>query len=92
MTDRSVRRCAGMVDQCVVAVAVMVAVLVGGCSFFPSFPTEDAPAKIASPADGYLLEPGNQVHLTVFYQENLSGTFSLDAAGNIALPLLERRF
>jgi len=88
MPDHFVRRRTGTVGRCTLAVAVAVAVLVGGCSFFPSFPAEDAPLKIASPADGYLLEPGNQVRLTVFDQENLSGTFALDAAGNIALPLL----
>ncbi len=88
MPDCFVQRCSGMARQCAVAVAILFLILVGGCSFFPSFPTEDAPSKIASPADGYLLEPGNQVRLTVFDQDNLSGTFSLDAAGNIALPLL----
>ena len=42
---------------------------------------------IASPAQGYVLEPGNQIRVTVFGQENLSGTFTVDAAGKIALPL-----
>ena len=88
MLDGSVLWCTGMMRRCVVSAVVLATVLVGGCSFFPSFPTEDAPAKIPSPAEGYLLEPGNQVRLTVFDQENLSDTFSLDAAGNIALPLL----
>ncbi len=70
------------------AIAVLPMVMVGGCSLGPSFPTEMAPTKITAPGEGYLLEPGNHVRLTVFGQENLSGTFSLDGAGNIALPLL----
>ncbi len=70
-------------------VVVLLAGLVGGCALFTtSFPAEDAPAKISSPAEGYRLEPGNQVRVTVFGQENLSGTFALDAAGSIALPLV----
>ena len=81
MPDLSVFRRIGALGRC----AVLLALLVGGCA---SFPSEDAPSKIASPAEGYLLEPGNQVRLTVFGQENLSGSFTLDAVGNIALPLL----
>ncbi|HYD31386.1 MAG TPA: polysaccharide biosynthesis/export family protein [Azospirillaceae bacterium] len=68
--------------------AVIAALLVGGCSASNPFPTEDAPLKISSPTEGYLLEPGNRLRLTVFGENNLSGDFTLDPAGNLALPLV----
>lgn len=52
------------------------------------FPNEPAPAKIANPAEGYLLEPGNRVRVIVFNESNLSGDFTVDPAGNIAMPLV----
>ena len=75
--------------RCLGALAFVAAVVNGGCSLMTSgFASEDAPAKIVSPAEGYRLEPGNQVRLTVFSQDNLSGSFTLDATGAIALPLV----
>ncbi|HYH22613.1 MAG TPA: polysaccharide biosynthesis/export family protein [Azospirillum sp.] len=68
--------------------AVVAGFLAAGCSSTPGFPTEDAPMKISSPTDGYLLEPGNRVRLTVFGESSLSGDFTLDPAGNVALPLV----
>lgn len=68
--------------------ATAAALLVGGCSVTGTLPAEEAPLKIASPAEGYLLEPGNRVRLTVFGETNLSGDFTLDPAGNLALPLV----
>lgn len=44
--------------------------------------------KIASPAEGYVLEPGNRVRMTVFGENSLSGDFTLDPSGNIYLPLV----
>jgi len=88
MSYRSPRFLARALPRCA-ALAVFLSVgTLAGCALGPGFPSEEAPAKIASPADGYLLEAGNRVRLIVFNQENLSGTFSLDAAGNISLPLL----
>lgn len=69
--------------------AVLVAVsLLSGCSSGPSFPSEDAPTAISNPADAYLLEPGNRVRLIVFGETNLSGDFTVDPVGNVALPLI----
>lgn len=53
-----------------------------------SFPTEEAPSLGASATEGYLVEPGNRVRVTVFNEPTLSGDFTLDPAGNIALPLV----
>lgn len=51
-------------------------------------PTEKAPTTIVNPADGYLLEAGNMVRVTVFNQDNLSGDVTVDPTGNITLPLV----
>lgn len=53
-----------------------------------SFPSEDAPMTVENPTEGYLLEPGNRVRITVFNEQNLSGDFTVDQVGNIALPLV----
>jgi len=52
------------------------------------FPSEPAPTTIINPAEGYLLEPGNRVRVIVFNESNLSGDFTVDAVGNIAMPLV----
>lgn len=50
-------------------------------------------AKAAAPAThagaGYLLGPGDKIRVTVFGHEDLSGEFEVDAAGNVALPLIQ---
>lgn len=51
-------------------------------------PTEKAASTIVNPADGYLLEAGNMVRVTVFNQENLSGDVTVDPTGNVTLPLV----
>jgi protein involved in polysaccharide export with SLBB domain len=51
------------------------------------FPSELAPATISNPTEGYRLEPGNRIRVIVFDEPNMSGDFTLDGVGNIALPL-----
>lgn len=53
-----------------------------------SFPTQEAPAITAEPTSGYLIEPGNRVRVIVFNEPGLSGDFTVDSLGNIALPLV----
>lgn len=53
-----------------------------------SMPDEAAPAKLSNPTEGYLIEPGNRVRITVFNEVNLSGDYTLDPGGNISMPLL----
>ncbi|MDR3514551.1 MAG: polysaccharide export protein [Azospirillaceae bacterium] len=68
---------------------VLVATLaLSGCVGLDSFPDQEAPMKIKGPSEGYLLEPGNLVRLTVFGESNLSGDFTLDPSGTLALPLV----
>ncbi|PWC97431.1 polysaccharide biosynthesis/export family protein [Azospirillum sp. TSO5] len=75
-----------------VGASLLTMLLLSACGSLSStvgdFPSEPAPAKIANPAEGYLLEPGNRVRVIVFNESNLSGDFTVDPAGNIAMPLV----
>lgn len=46
------------------------------------------PAAAADAVAGYRLGPGDQVRVTVFRHEDLSGEFQLDGEGYFALPLV----
>lgn len=59
-----------------------------GCATRGEFPSEDAPMRAGLSVEGYRLEPGNRVRVVVFNEANLSGDFTLDSVGNIALPLI----
>ncbi|HYE01530.1 MAG TPA: polysaccharide biosynthesis/export family protein [Alphaproteobacteria bacterium] len=67
---------------------VLATLFLAACAGGESFPTVDAPMKVEGPAEGYRLEPGNRIRLTVFGESNLSGDFSLDPSGVLALPLV----
>jgi len=43
---------------------------------------------IAQGVPEYTLGPGDQLHVTVFGQEDLSGDFELDGSGTLTMPLL----
>lgn len=58
------------------------------CAGGPSMPSEQAPMTAANPSEGYVLEPGNRVRVTIFGESNLSGDFLVDTAGAIAMPLV----
>jgi protein involved in polysaccharide export with SLBB domain len=63
--------------------------LVAACSS-SSLPACEATPAAANPADvaGYTLGPGEQVRVTVFRQEQLSGEFRIDGSGSLSLPLV----
>lgn len=65
-----------------------IALLTACSGTIGTFPSEDAPMTVDNPTEGYLLEPGNRVRITVFNEQNLSGDFTVDQVGNIALPLV----
>lgn len=90
MFMRSTGRTVRAVLRTTVAAGLLASgLLLPGCaSTTAGFPGEDAPMKIANPADSYVLEPGNRVRLIVFGESNLSGDFTVDPVGNIALPLV----
>lgn len=55
--------------------------------------TVSAPASAAQPAatpsmSGYKLDSGDQVKMTVYGEDDLSGTYSVDGNGNTQLPLV----
>jgi protein involved in polysaccharide export with SLBB domain len=58
----------------------------GACSADPALPWCD-PGPTAAGQNGYRLGPGDQLQVTVFRHEDLSGEFTLGAAGTLALPL-----
>jgi len=45
-------------------------------------------ANAGSPAAIYRLGPGDQLRVTVFGHEDLSGEFEVDGSGNISMPLI----
>jgi len=66
----------------------LVLTLLSACSGGRPLPSEAAPRELADPSEGYRLEPGNRIRVSVFNQANLSGDFQLDPSGNVAMPLL----
>ncbi len=47
-----------------------------------------ASEKASDAANALELRPGNKIKLTVFGEEDLSGTFEVDATGALSLPLI----
>ncbi len=60
---------------------------VAGCGGV-SLPAETAPMEISNPSDSYVIEPGNRVRVIVFNEPTLSGDFSVDPSGNLAMTLV----
>lgn len=65
-----------------------LATALSGCTSGLSLPDEMAPTSIANPAEGYLLEPGNRIRVTVFGEDGLTGEYSVDPVGNVSFPLI----
>jgi protein involved in polysaccharide export with SLBB domain len=75
-----------------------LALALAGCAGGASGPTEPTPAATPSAAAGapsadllsnaYKLGSGDRIRLVVFRHEDLSGEFTLDGAGNFAMPLI----
>lgn len=64
--------------------AIMVAALLAGCSGY-----RPAPAAFNKALDEpYRLGAGDKVRVTVFEQESLTNTYSVDQSGYIAFPLI----
>jgi polysaccharide export outer membrane protein len=67
---------------------VMLAGIGLALSACSNLPAKMAPLQVMTPGEGYVLEPGNRVRIGVFNENNLSGDFTIDPAGNIFLPLI----
>ena len=69
----------------IVAVVLAVALAgLGGCST-PALQRRPAADPIDAP---YQLASGDRLRVIVFGQDNLSNSFSVDGAGNVAMPLI----
>lgn len=75
----------GLVRRAPALLVLTLCVLLTACG--GGLPSEMAPAKASLPGEGYLLEPGNRVRVIVYNEPALSGDFTVDASGNIAVPL-----
>lgn len=71
-----------MLIKRMLAALAMIAVALGGCS---TQPYGDVRALMEAP---YRLSSGDRLRVIVFGQENLTNSFSVDGAGNIAMPLI----
>ena len=72
---------------------LLLLLTVAACSSPPAntpLPPAAAPAAVnpATAASSYRLGSGDRIRLTVFRHEDLSGEFTLDGAGNFAMPLV----
>jgi len=68
--------------------SLALATVLSGCTSGLSLPDEMAPTSIVNPAEGYLLEPGNRIRVTVFGEDGLTGEYSVDPVGNVSFPLI----
>lgn len=49
---------------------------------------QESPAPAPEVAEGYVLGPGDTVHVTVFNHTDLTGEFELDGDGRFSMPLI----
>jgi polysaccharide biosynthesis/export protein len=78
------RGAAGQMRKCFIAIVLLAAGLLGACTG-PQYQPDMLRAQLNAP---YLLASGDRVRVIVFGQDNLSNSFSVDAAGNISMPLI----
>ncbi|MDF2809092.1 MAG: polysaccharide export periplasmic protein [Microvirga sp.] len=68
-------------------VLVFMAFSVAACAGGPAPGPADAAAGSSSP-DSYTLGIGDKLRITVFNEETLSGEFTVDSSGQVAMPLI----
>ena len=78
----------GMARRCFTVCALLLAPLVASCSGGPQSGEIAPPKSVAGDIAGYRLGSGDHVRVTVYGEPNLSGEFSVDGRGGIALPLI----
>jgi polysaccharide export outer membrane protein len=69
----------------IVAVALAIALAALGACSTPRYGADLLQTPIDAP---YQLASGDRLRIIVFGQDNLSNSYSVDGAGNIALPLV----
>jgi polysaccharide export outer membrane protein len=70
-----------------VSALAVSAVLLTGCS--SAFFADPEDALEQPPAETYRLDSGDRVRVSVFGQPELSGEFSVDSSGAVAMPLVQ---
>lgn len=70
------------------ALAASVCLVVSGCAS-NDLPIQTASAANTEVAEGYYVDAGDQVKVTVFDEETLSGEFEVGSGGTLAMPLIE---
>ena len=68
-----------------VKILVLLSLVAGGLSACASGAPNAALSEVSEP---YTLDSGDKLRVTVFGQTDLSGEFSVDGSGNIAVPLI----
>lgn len=82
----SVRRLLRLAIRFIAVFAGGVALASCASSDYPFTTVAEANSSVSS---DHLLGPGDEIRVTVFDEENLSGEFQIDTAGTLALPLIE---
>lgn len=73
----------------IAALAASLLVAGSGCKHVGEFVWIDTYAQTATPAmEGYVIAPGDMIHVRVWNQENLSGRVRVRADGKISLPFV----
>ena len=67
-----------------ILVAALAAAALAGCAG----PGDLPPIEQAAPTSEYRLDSGDQLRITVFNQDQLTGLYSVDPAGDISMPLI----
>lgn len=73
-----------------IAVASALAIFLTACQSGPvaTRPTGEAGVAQQSASAAYTLGNGDALRITIYGQEDLSGSFEVDGAGNISMPLI----
>jgi protein involved in polysaccharide export with SLBB domain len=67
----------------------LATLLLGGAALAPAIAQDQNAAAAGEATDTqYRISPGDKLNIVVFGQEDVSGEFQVDGAGNITMPLL----
>ncbi|MFO1067427.1 MAG: polysaccharide biosynthesis/export family protein [Geminicoccaceae bacterium] len=64
------------------------AALASACAPLQQAPTVEAPPTVAATQSTYKVDANDQIKVSVFRHDDLSGQFQLDGAGNFSMPLI----
>lgn len=70
------------------SVLAMMAFLVAGCAGGPAPGSAAGAAGASNVSESYTLGVGDKLRITVFNEDTLSGEFTVDSSGSVAMPLI----